>query len=93
MFILTIEAELRDTKGIQEILADDSYFDQLTQEATNYWTYKTDDRDDLEDMEETIRATLFRTGLKYEMKKLTKISWDDANISWDKDGITREDKS
>ena len=69
MYKLTIEAELRDTKGIQEILADDSYFDQLTQEATNYWTFQTDDRDDLEDMEDTIRATLFRTGLGYSLKK------------------------
>ena len=69
MFILTIEAELRDTKGIQEILKDDPYFDQLTQEASNYWTFQTDDRDDLEDMEDTIRATLFRTGLGYSLKK------------------------
>ena len=38
----------------------------LNQEATNLWTYKANNRDPLEDMEEVIRATLFRTGLGYD---------------------------
>lgn len=65
---IMIEASLRDARQVEEILRDDPFFKSLEQEATNLWIFKSEDQDEIEDMQEALQASFFQTGLEIEFQ-------------------------